>query len=198
MHRNNNVINGLNTIDTIKIELIGLTKEREIRLENSRKEWDKVLKEKQDRTKEIDGLYDEVKVFTHKINILISSLVDNYTGENLAMDLAEEYLIKEIERNEGIEAYRMYAREQVRKGVSHYVLSNATLSFDPECDTNYIEHKTEQIKKLQEKLDGLREARKKLPENKNKKPAKMPKMEEMALQDEQVVEIPDEMPIIDD
>lgn len=198
MHRNNNVINGLNTIDTIKIELICLTKEREIRLENSRKEWDKVIKEKQDRTKEIDGLYDEVKVFTHKINVLISSLVENYTGQNNAMDLAEKYLIKEIERNEGIEAYRMYLREQVRNGNTNYINTRAEIITNPEADTYYIEHKTKQIKTLQEKLDALREARKKLPENKNKKPAKMPKMEEMALQDEQVVEIPDEMPIIDD
>ena len=198
MHRNNNVINGLNTIDTIRIELIGLTKEREIRLDKSRKEWETVKKERQDRAKEIDGLYDEVKVFTHKINILISSLVDNYTGESEAMDLAEEYLLKEIERNEGIEAYRMYVREQVRQGRSCYVYANAETTSNSEADTNYIEHKTAQIKALQEKIDKLREARKKLPSDGNKKPAPMPQMEKITLQDEQVIDIPDEMPILDD
>ena len=154
MHEDKNFANLLNSIQIIKIEMIGLKIERDKLLIKRNGFWEKVMKKKENQVNEISGVIEEIGDVTYKINKLISSLTQ-YHGNKDVMKLAIQYIDEEIERDTVIHTSKVKAQKLVAAGKDCYLFPDGTTSKDPNVGTNYIMHKERQIKMLKEKRNLL-------------------------------------------
>ncbi len=139
-------------IDAIYNALRAAIKNRNRWQEEQRKLWSIIKKTKANHKNEMDAIGRHIGEETHKINCLISQLCQ-YKRTHKAMNLAYEYLKREIERlNEIIKRRREYA-ELVRAGKAYYQLDDGTMSTNPNTDREYINQKMAQRSKLQNWLN---------------------------------------------
>ncbi|MGI6781384.1 MAG: hypothetical protein ACOX56_00890 [Acholeplasmataceae bacterium] len=99
------------------------------------------------RRYEIDQVSRKIGETTYRIDKLIAELT-KHRKIHRAMNLAHDYLTKEIERTQLIIDKQERIRDKVRWGFSNYILSDGTRYYDSELMTNYISKKYKRLKKI--------------------------------------------------
>lgn len=155
MHQNENIINVLNTIESIHLELQGIIYERQRLLNLAKEYWDIVRAHRVSRRREISITYQRVGNNTYLADRLIGRMVRSYSGEHAAIRLGIEYVETELERVRGIHEDRVELRDDVAHGRRGYIYSDGRTTEDPTVDNEYIASRERRIERLERWLEAL-------------------------------------------
>ena len=114
--------------------------------------WDVIKRTHSNHDKEMNIINNQIGDATHRINQLISQLCQ-YKKTHKAMNLACEYLKREIIRTKRIIDSKTQLANDVDRGYASYVTSKGKVHTDTTQQRRYIQKKTEQYHKLQEWLN---------------------------------------------
>ena len=110
--------------------------------------WSIIKRTRTNHEKEMDRIDQQIGNATHKVNKVISQLCQ-YKKTHKAMNLAYEYLKKEMERISKIIDSKTRLANDVERGRATYITSAGRTITDTTEQRKYIKKKTEQYYKLQ-------------------------------------------------
>lgn len=113
---------------------------------------------KVNKSAEIDRLTQKLGSCTHEINLLISQLCQ-YKKTHRAMNLAYDYLSREIDRNIMICQKNVELIKDVKSGRRSLVYSTGVVTYDYKPLLKYVEKKMEQLKKQRKWLEYVKRYR---------------------------------------
>lgn len=136
-------------------ELRYLISKRKKATVNLDKLWNQQL-EGNDRTNEIDAVSRQIGSISHKINILLSQLVNGGQYSNNSYNIANNFIVGEIRRLQAIINFWLQKIEFAESGDIAFVIKGKTHEQTVKYAQEYIEQKERQISRYQKMLHRLR------------------------------------------
>ncbi len=140
-------------IESVYRELKSTIAKREELQKEYKRLWGEVKRTKSNRyASQIEGVGSQIGATTHRINQLIGELCQ-YKRTHKAMNLAYNYLVKEIQRLRNIINHRESCCERVERGESTFIDQCGRTHKDTNDARMDIARRKEQLKKLERWLE---------------------------------------------